>query len=204
MTKLAKDTVGKPTRDPVAWDELVGRIKRLEGRVNGIQEGMDGHAKDIYGEDGIMDRVDRCEARLDGRGQEVERDLTPPEALDALREAVGPHVGEEPEAYAGQADQERKEPRIEGEAEGLEVVAHQIFDGGHHYYSDGPDYDGRSTPLVRKADAERGIARLRARLGDAEGSEKVRADCLRGRVDEAERERDEARAALRKETTDDQ
>ena len=45
--------------------------------------------------------------------------------------------------------------------EGLEVVAHQVFDGGHHYYNDGPKYEGRSTPLVRLSDAEREIWKIR-------------------------------------------
>ena len=43
----------------------------------------------------------------------------------------------------------------------LEVVAHQIFDGGHHYYSDGPKYEGRSTPLVRLSDAVEEVRALR-------------------------------------------
>jgi hypothetical protein len=76
-------TEGK--RDPVTWDDLVGRIKALEDRVE--------HLYTVRDED-LM----------------AEADMTPPEALDALREAVGPHVGEEPEGLEVVARMKSRKP----------------------------------------------------------------------------------------------
>ena len=181
MTTLAKDTVGKlpeSTRDPVTWDDLVGRITRLFEITNEHWDRMEGG--DEAHRD-LMARVARCEARLDGRGQEVARDLSPAEAMDAMADLVRtdapPHPSDWSQYNEWLETPPKPAPASPEDPEGLPVIKGAAWDNRDGGVAMGAHLPGghRWGGLVRLSDAVEKIDRLAARL------------------EEAERERDEAR-----------
>ena len=168
-------------------DELQPQITKLFEITNEHWDRMEGG--DEAHRD-LMARVARCEARLDGRGHEVARDLTPAEAMDEIadliRDEKPPHPSDWSqynEWLAAQADPAPASPRDSDlmdmdpdtpgrwtpaspeDTEGLEVVAARIYGDGTWHYRTAPKPPGSlgvGEHLVRLFDAVGRIREARA------------------------------------------
>ena len=131
----------------------------------------------------LMARVARCEARLDGRGHEVARDLTPAEAMDAVADMIRAGTTQTP-AMSDLMDMDPDTPgrwttASPEDTEGLEPGwprlvwvttddIQEVMDGLADTMLASAESDGEDEAMVPLSDAVEKIDRLTARLEEAE------------------------------------